>query len=255
MLQVSAENAASCFILELLEKTIPGSQDDGLGLLYLTSALFLRLAHSSYAFIRLALVGLPDHARLRPPTEAVILQFLSPLSLINAMVSRPLSRLHLSVAREQPLANISNRDSLVRGCAYALLMGFVELVLPLNHKLELHAEAGNMPSHVRDRMRLLKVQTREMAGLVVRELDEAEAASVVEPERARDLQTIHGQLEMACYSIALFASQDIALLIERLDRYMENATLPVELFDPESMLTDPLLALDQAWLDTLTVIS
>jgi hypothetical protein len=62
---------------------------------------------------------------------------------------------------------------------------------------------------------------------------------------------ILGQLDMAAYSQDLFSSPDAALLMERLERYIENATHPLRHFDSDAMLADFLLPLDQAWMNSL----
>ncbi|KAJ6536924.1 hypothetical protein B0H19DRAFT_1382752 [Mycena capillaripes] len=227
-----------------------------------------------------------DHLRLRPLSESAVLRFLSALSLTHAILSHMLARADTVLAASGPAPQIafvldykSDKSSIVRGCAFGSIMGFTGLVIPLYRVLQLHVDEGDIATHARERMRLLSTQAREMVGLAVRELaramryvpvarylpvhrtsmcdyaqfalDEAEATSVVEPDRVRDLATIAGQLGMAGYWTDLSSSPELALLIERLDRYVENAMRPVDLFDPDTMLADLIPPLDQTWMDSL----
>jgi hypothetical protein len=62
---------------------------------------------------------------------------------------------------------------------------------------------------------------------------------------------IVGQLDMAAYSQDLFSSPDAASLMERLERYIENATHPLRHFDPDTILADFLFPLDQTWMNPI----
>ncbi|KAJ6540319.1 hypothetical protein B0H19DRAFT_1175434 [Mycena capillaripes] len=214
-----------------------------------------------------------DHLRLMPLSEFAVLQFLSALSLTHAILSHMLACADAVLAASGPAPQIafvlgyrSDISSIARGCAFRIITGFAGLVLPLYQVLQLRVEEGGITSHARERMRLLLTQAGEMVRLAVRELaramryvpvvrylpvqhtsmhhyaqfalDEAEAASVVEPDRVRDLATIAGHLRMAGYWTDFSSSPELTLLIERLDRYVENATRPVDLFDPDTMLAD-----------------
>ncbi|KAJ7237021.1 hypothetical protein B0H12DRAFT_1139591 [Mycena haematopus] len=178
-----------------------------------------------------------DHLQSTPLSESAVMQFLSALSLNHAIVSHLLARVDTIIAASHSIAipferslvteNTANQDTVVRGCAYGIVLGFTALALPLYTELarrivsedaDTH-EPGPQPlaSHARDRMRLLATQAQELTSLGVRELartirylsavrfvtaqrktlcdyarfalDEAEARAVVEPERVRDLQT------------------------------------------------------------------
>jgi hypothetical protein len=147
------------------------------------------------------------------------------LTLTHAILSHLLARADAIVAASgaepEPkpfvLDEESSEDAIARRCAYGLVTGFTGLVLPLYRELELRVDSREGSSLARDRMRLLVAQVREMARLAVRELargirylpaapflpvqrqilgdyaqfalEDAEAGSVVEPERVRDLQT------------------------------------------------------------------
>ncbi|KAJ6540291.1 hypothetical protein B0H19DRAFT_1175381 [Mycena capillaripes] len=223
-----------------------------------------------------------DHLRLMPLSESAVLQFLSALSLTYAILSHMLACADTVLAASGPAPQIafvldykSEGSSLVRGCAFGSIIGFTELVIPFYRVLKLRVDEGDIAPHARERMRLLLTQTHEMVGLALRELargfrmryvpvvrylpvqrtsmhdyaqfalEEAEATSVVEPDRVRDLATIAQQLGMAGYWTDLSSSPKLAFLIERIDRYVENATRPVDLFDPDNMLADLLPPLDQ----------
>ncbi|KAJ6540321.1 hypothetical protein B0H19DRAFT_1175450 [Mycena capillaripes] len=226
-----------------------------------------------------------DHVRRSPLSESAVLQILSSLSLLHAIISRLLALADTIIATSGAtlpqkfsfvLGN-ATQDIIVRRCAYGAIIGFTGLVFPLHRELELRADAGDATSYARTRMNLLRAEAREMMGIAVRELarairyfpaiyfdplqwdmlrdhaqfalDEAAATPVVEPERVRDLATLAGQLRMTTYSLDL---QDTASLIDRLDQYIENATHPVQFFDPENILGDLVLPLDQAWMASLS---
>ncbi|KAF7365773.1 Zn(2)-C6 fungal-type domain-containing protein [Mycena venus] len=213
-----------------------------------------------------------DHIRLGPLSEAPVLQFITSLFLMHAILSHLLARADDALAvsgtpQQRPLVldTESTAEALVRGCAYGMAMGFIELVLPLYRELELrvNAEATDSPpthAHTLGRMRLLVMQARNMARLAVRELarairylppvhyapvqrkllvdfarfalDDVKAEAVpFEPDRVRNIQTIAKQLWMVGYSQDLFVSQDTALLVERLDHYLENAARHLEIMD------------------------
>ncbi|KAJ7626657.1 hypothetical protein DFH06DRAFT_1481105 [Mycena polygramma] len=228
-----------------------------------------------------------DHIRRNALSESAVLQFLSSLSLLHAILSRLLVRADDILAgcpppsHEKwtfPLRGASD-EVIVRRCGYGVAIGFTELVFAFHRELELRADAGDAPSYDRERMRLLQAQAREMTTLAIRELarairylptvhfdpmqrgtlqdyaqialQEAEAAPVVDPERVRDLKTIADQLGMTAYSLDLSSSQDTMLLLQRLDQYVETASQPADFFDPDRMLADLLLPLDQSWMDTL----
>ncbi|KAF7336132.1 Glycoside hydrolase, superfamily [Mycena venus] len=165
-----------------------------------------------------------DHARLRPLSESAVLQFLSSLSLIHAILSNLLARAETLLTPEPPqqmsfVFETLSVDSILRGCVYALTIGFTGLVLPLHFELEMRAntDPDNVPStHARERMDLLRTQVRDMVGVAVRELarmirhlptlinvpfpgvldyaefalNQLEAQPVVDPERVRDLATV-----------------------------------------------------------------
>ncbi|KAJ6526057.1 hypothetical protein B0H19DRAFT_582504 [Mycena capillaripes] len=231
-----------------------------------------------------------DHLRLMPLSESAVLQFLSALSLTHAILSHMLARADTVLAASGPAPQIafvldhkSEESSILRGCAFGSILGFTGLVIPLYRVLQLRVDEGDIASHARERMRLLLTQAREMVGLSVRELaramryvpvarylpvqrtsmsdyaqfalEEAEATSFVEPDRVRDLTTIADQLGMAGYWTDLSSSPELALLIERIDRYVENAMRPVDLFDPDMMLADFVPSLDQTWMDPLDLMT
>ncbi|KAJ7132628.1 hypothetical protein C8R46DRAFT_1101593 [Mycena filopes] len=203
-----------------------------------------------------------DHVRLAPLSESAVMQFLSSVSLMQAILSHLLSRADSVLASRENgtgeqlspfmLDDASAKDRLVRGAAYGVSVGFASLVLPAHLEIALRTESMPAPTaHARERMRLLGVQAREMARGAVREfarairylnrvhyapvqrrtlleyaafaLGEAEATPTLEPELVRDLETFAAQLRVIGYSLDLFASSETAQLITRLDRYLKNA--------------------------------
>jgi hypothetical protein len=119
--------------------------------------------------------------------------------------------------------NSASDASIMRGCAYGIAMGFAGLALPLYRELQQRVcvdsgDRNDLAAYARnERMRLLVAQAHRIAGLgacglaralryleavhfipVQRgklcdyarfALDEAEAASAVEPERVEDIKT------------------------------------------------------------------
>ncbi|KAJ7848014.1 hypothetical protein B0H14DRAFT_2583237 [Mycena olivaceomarginata] len=258
-----------------------------------------------------------DHLPPGPPSESAALQFLSSLSIIHTILSHLLTRADAALAALAATTNpsdavtplvmddASSEASIVRGCAYGILMGFTGLALPLYRELQQRVgidsgDRNNLAAYAcNERMRLLVAQAYRIAGLGVCELarairyldavhfvpvqrrtlcgyarfalDEAEAVSVVEPERVKDIKTISHQLQISGYSQDLFSVPETASLVERFDRYLENANAPAvnaELFAPDEtgpvgaldpdtsrMLEDLLLPFDQAsamWMDLLS---
>ncbi|KAJ7301318.1 hypothetical protein DFH08DRAFT_907035 [Mycena albidolilacea] len=184
-------------------------------------------------------------------------------------------------------------------------MGFTDLALPLYRELQQRVNVGVNPGDVDDlascarneRLRLLVAKAHRLAGLGMREfarmmryiapvwhflpvqrktlcdyvrfaLDDAEAAAVMEPERMMDMKMIFHQLQLSGYSQDLFSVPETALLVERLDRYLENAnasTVNLVFFAPDDprpvesvgsdtsrMLEDLLLSFDRTsstWVD------
>ncbi|KAJ6475955.1 hypothetical protein C8R47DRAFT_1323683 [Mycena vitilis] len=228
-----------------------------------------------------------DHVRRNPLQESAVLQFLSSLSLLHAILSRLLVRADTILAGYTTTSHEkwtfilrgASDEVIVRRCGYGAAIGFTELVFAFHRELELRVDTEDAPSYDRERMRLLRTQAREVTTLAVRELaralryipavhfdpmqrgtlqdyaqialQEAEAAPVVDLERVRDLKTIADQLAMAAYSLDLSSSQETMLLLERLDQYIESASQPADFFDPDRMLADLLLPLDQSWMGTL----
>ncbi|KAF7368536.1 Zn(2)-C6 fungal-type domain-containing protein [Mycena venus] len=208
-----------------------------------------------------------DHARLRPLSESAVLQFLSSLSLIQAILSHLLARADAILTDERPqkisfVLETATEDGILRGCVYLLVIGFTGLVLPLYRELELRAatdiEDPQPHAHARrERLQLLMAQTRDMVELAVRALlrmirrlprvmhvpfpgmvdyaefalEQAEANPFIDPERVRDLATIAGQVKMMGYSfnihLAVGEMQSTAALLDRLNQYVDRATQPV----------------------------
>lgn len=159
-----------------------------------------------------------------PLSESAVLDFLSALSHLHAILSHMLARADAVLEHAEPPPQTAfvldynlSENNVVRGCAFGGVVGFTGLVFPFYRELELRADVGDLPCHARERMRLLVTQAREMVALGVRELargirhipvvrylpvqrttmldyaqfalDQAEAISVVEPDRVRDLAT------------------------------------------------------------------
>ncbi|KAJ7848031.1 hypothetical protein B0H14DRAFT_2768602 [Mycena olivaceomarginata] len=204
-----------------------------------------------------------DHLPPGPPSESAALQFLSSLSIIHTILSHLLTRADTALAAAattKPTRCYYTVPSIVRGCAYGIVMGFTGLALPLYRELQQRVgvdsgDRNDLAAYARnERMRLLVAQAHRIAGLGVCELarairyleamhfvpvqhrtlcdyawfalDEAEAAAVVEPERVRDIKTISDQLQISGYSQDLFSAPETASLVERLNRYLEAVNAP-----------------------------
>ncbi|KAJ7695320.1 hypothetical protein B0H14DRAFT_2643502 [Mycena olivaceomarginata] len=232
----------------------------------------IRLARQLWATIA------GDHLPPGPPSESAALQFLSSLSIIHTVLSHLLTRAEVVLAALAATTNPSDaitplvidnsasEASIVRGCAYGIVMGFTGLALPLYRELQqrVGADSGDrndLAAYARnERMRLLVAQAHRIAGLGVCELarairyleavhfvpvqrrtlcdyarfalDEAEAAAVVEPERVRDIKTClppRQDLGPAA-DIGILARSVLrpgdVSLVERLDRYLEAVNAP-----------------------------
>jgi hypothetical protein len=67
----------------------------------------------------------------------------------------------------------ADADCVLRGCVYGVTVDFVGLVLPPHREVELRnadVSVSNVATHTHERMRLLKMQTRDMVRLAVREI-------------------------------------------------------------------------------------
>ncbi|KAJ6484888.1 hypothetical protein C8R45DRAFT_292810 [Mycena sanguinolenta] len=211
-----------------------------------------------------------DHARFSPLSESAVLQFLSALSTVHALLSKLLTRVDAALQVTTTATTTvpqPRRDRAARGCVYGLIMGFVGLVLPLHRELEYRlassdVDVGTEPGthgYARARMRLLAAEVREMAGRAVREvarglrhlppvhyapiqratlvdcaqfaLEQAEAAPVVDATHAQDLITIASQLRIIAYSFDL---PETTLLLAQIDRHVEGMMI----FNSAGMSTD-----------------
>ncbi|KAJ7431607.1 hypothetical protein FB451DRAFT_1573681 [Mycena latifolia] len=171
-----------------------------------------------------------------------------------------------------------------RRAASGILLGFPGLALPLHRELEARAaesHASSESAHTEARMRLLRMQVRETAALGARELargirylppihypyipwrtlrdyahfalDEAESAQIASPDQIRDLETFAGEIGLVGYSLDLYSTPQNAALVARLSAYIANANANASrsagAFDPEDVLANMFLPLDQGWLD------
>ncbi|KAJ7152056.1 hypothetical protein C8R46DRAFT_1303519 [Mycena filopes] len=221
-----------------------------------------------------------DHARTKPLSESAVLQFLSALSIIHAILSHMLAHADALLAATPPLSAQDHHG--LSGLVHGLFMGFTSLALPVYLELvEFRGrEAQPADEHARGRLRLLEAQARSMTAQAVHELacsmrylpnvlyspllrlvgyaqfalDEAEAAPVRDPERVEDLATIANHLSIVAYSHDLTGLPELALL-ERLDRYLQSPVVQPQSSElsgftgmDTGMLEDLLFPLDQAWM-------
>ncbi|KAJ7764327.1 hypothetical protein B0H16DRAFT_1526770 [Mycena metata] len=136
-----------------------------------------------------------DHVRLAPLSESAVMQFLSSVSLVHAILTCLLSRVDTVSSASSWAADNSafsrnsewSQDRIVRGCAYGLIAGFVGLAVPLHRELEYRlglldadADIANSNPNVsvgatlaRERLGLLAAQAHRMASLAIRELARA----------------------------------------------------------------------------------
>ncbi|KAF7350259.1 Zn(2)-C6 fungal-type domain-containing protein [Mycena venus] len=156
------------------------------------------------------------HARLRPLSGSVVLQFMSSLSLIRAILS------NLLVRADSLLAAVPPQQ-----------MSFV-----LENVTDDGMHPARLYTHARERTHLLRAQVRDMARLAVRALlrmfrrlpivlhvpfphyaeylladTEATAEQIVDPERMRDLATMAAQIKMMGYHLNIFSSENTTLLL------------------------------------------
>ncbi|KAJ7904210.1 hypothetical protein B0H13DRAFT_2024956 [Mycena leptocephala] len=114
-----------------------------------------------------------DYARLRALSEAAVIKFLSSLAHLHAACSLLLACANTTVSpathKRKPIRwKDDPADSTARVCAHTLVVGFVSLALPFYRELELRGDDAEPRG--RERMRLFRLQAREMVVLGVREL-------------------------------------------------------------------------------------
>ncbi|KAJ6562231.1 hypothetical protein B0H19DRAFT_1143874 [Mycena capillaripes] len=193
-----------------------------------------------------------DFARLSSLSEAAVIKFLSGLGLLQGVSSLLLGRVDAAVGpapyNRAPIRyEDGTADSMARACAYGLVMGFITLVLPFYRELELRGDEGE--PRTRERMRLFRMQARDMAVLGVRELASAlrylprvhymplnwrtiypwaEFCAECVPENMEDLETIASELKLMGYSLDILSAPQAVELINKLDAYVEKSMTPPE---------------------------
>jgi hypothetical protein len=219
-----------------------------------------------------------------------VIKFFSSLAHLHAACSLLLACVNTAVSpathKRTPIRwNDGSVDSTVRVCAYSLVVGFVSLALPFYRELELRGDDAE--PHVRERMRLFRLQAREMVVLGVREIARvlgylpmvhytpmnwriicswAEFCLECPPESATDLKTcvnlylcslvctdcltahrIANEMKLMGYSLDIFSSPHATELIGRLDGYQDQLTWPFQDFFNSADLEDLFLPLEQPW--------
>ncbi|KAK7057957.1 Zn(2)-C6 fungal-type domain-containing protein [Favolaschia claudopus] len=148
--------------------------------------------------------------------------------------------------------------NVIRACGYGAIMGFIGIALPFYREVEkCYNSNANLFISTAEHARRMSAtamleEAHKMACLAVGQLarakgyltsihyvpgtcktlceyaefalDVEEKRGVVEPERVHDLHLIARQVWLAGYSQDLFADPDTALLVQRLESYLDKAT-------------------------------
>ncbi|KAJ6546669.1 hypothetical protein DFH09DRAFT_1367208 [Mycena vulgaris] len=232
-----------------------------------------------------------DRARLGPVSEGATIQFLASLSLMHTILSRLLAQCETALLTAHSTSTdgfpLEEEESgVLRRCAFAIVVGFAGLALPLHRELESRALSptfAGIPgsAHHQGRMRLLQTQACDMAALAAHELavalrylppvhfhkwptlrdctqfalEQAEAAPILSHDRLRDLQTFAGKIALVGYSLDLFSSPQNSSLVDRLAVYIDNSTREPPFFetDADSALPHMYSPVNQPWFDSAVV--
>ncbi|KAJ6465384.1 hypothetical protein C8R45DRAFT_1022999 [Mycena sanguinolenta] len=215
-----------------------------------------------------------DHARLNPLSEVAVIKFLSSLTVLHSIVSSLLARVDSAIGppphtRTPIRYNEQCVDFTARSCGYGIIVGFVSLVLPLYRELELRCNEEGDPRK-RERMRLLRMQAREMVVTGLHEFTRvlqyspllhytpvnwrflypcAEFCIEAAADNKDDLEIIVKELKIMGYSLDVFSSPQVTQLIERLEAYLRKPTSAFqEDFLNSAELADLFLPLEQPWM-------
>ncbi|KAJ7153049.1 hypothetical protein C8R43DRAFT_1187697 [Mycena crocata] len=211
-----------------------------------------------------------DFARRHPLNETAVNEFLSSLTLLHSIHSFVLDPEELEkYPAADPLFYLSpqmrSNHINLRACAHILTLGRATLVLALHRELSRRASlaaTGTPDPWAAERLDLLSLQTREMAGFALEEvarglqflsslphithlqrggliawgqfcLEEADVVGGATPERAAVIETISDALKLVGYSWALPTG-----LVERLDAYVGTDHASAPSFADDSLLLD-----------------
>jgi hypothetical protein len=218
-----------------------------------------------------------------------VIKFLSSLAHLHAACSLLLACANTTISptthKRKPIRwKDESADSTARVCAYNLVVAFVSLALPFYRELELRG--NDAEPRGRERMRLFRLQAREMVALGVRELARAvgylpmvhytpmnwriicswaEFCLECPSESATDLKTcvnyscssvctdcltahrIANEMKLMGYSLDIFSSPQATELIDRLDGYQDQLTWPLQDLLNSAHFEDLFLPLEQSW--------
>ncbi|KAJ6461381.1 hypothetical protein C8R45DRAFT_1028198 [Mycena sanguinolenta] len=257
--------------LESLLDFIESKKQSGLQVLWLSTKPYFFQTTCLARQLYLEING--DYARLNPLSEAAVIKFLSSLTLLHSIVSSLLTRVDNAIG-PPPHTRTSIRyseqsvDFAARKCGYAIIIGFVSLVLPLHRELELRCDEGD--PRTRERMRLFCMQAREMAVTGLHELTCvlryipsllhapvnwrilypcAEFCVEAAADNKDDLEMIVKELKIMGYSLDVFSSPQVTQLIERLEAYLKKPNSAFgEDFLNSAELADLFLPLELPWM-------
>ncbi|KAF7342336.1 Zn(2)-C6 fungal-type domain-containing protein [Mycena venus] len=217
-----------------------------------------------------------EYARLNPLSEAAVIKFLSSLTHLHSIASLLLTRVDASVGAtpddRMPMRyEDGTADTMARACGYGVVIGFISLVLPFYRELELRGDEGE--PRTRERMRLFRMQARDIAVLGLHELARAlrylpslhytplnwriiypwaEFCAERAPDGVADLETIVNELKIMGYSLDVLSAPQATQLIGRLDAYLGKSTEPspepVQDFLNSAELAELFLPLEQPWI-------
>ncbi|KAJ6465388.1 hypothetical protein C8R45DRAFT_1023015 [Mycena sanguinolenta] len=258
--------------LESLLELIESKKQPGLQVLWLSMKPYCFQTTCLARQLYLEING--DYARLNPLSEVAVIKFLSSLTLLHSIVSSLLARVDSAIGppphtRTPIRHNEQSVDFAARKCGYGIIIAFVSLVLPLHRELELRCDEEGDP-RTRERMRLFRMQAREMAVTGLHELTCAlrytppllytpanwrvlypcaEFCVEAAADNKDDLEMIVKELKIMGYSLDVFSSPQVTQLIERLEAYLRKPTSAFgEDFLNSAELADLFLPLEQPWM-------
>ncbi|KAJ6584912.1 hypothetical protein B0H19DRAFT_1107144 [Mycena capillaripes] len=198
----------------------------------------------------------PYYARRHPLAEASVIELLSSLSILQSILTLVLDHLQLSPGAELLFYEFPGKDPAarpeednLRACAFAMSIGFTNLVLALYQEIE-HRVSAQLPTAqnrwIQERTGILQRQVHEMTGIAVVEfarslqllpslphiahlelgsvrgwidfcLAEAATTGPVPPDRVKVFETLVSALKLFGYFWDIPRSSE---LIEKMEAYV-----------------------------------
>ncbi|KAF7342315.1 Zn(2)-C6 fungal-type domain-containing protein [Mycena venus] len=176
-----------------------------------------------------------EHARLKPLSETAVITFLSSLTLLHSIASLLLARIDASFGpvphNRIPMRYPDNNITTNHACEF-IVTGLASLVLPFHRELELRGDEAE--PRTRERMRLFRMQAREIAVSCLHEF--ASALKYLPPLHYTPLiwRTIYPWAEF-CVQSTPVDTADVETIVDELKKMgysldVISAPQPTELF-------------------------